>query len=122
MAEYAREGYEPNIYLGYSVEPSCLSIPMVPQDDREDYAYIMTKNLYFVTEEGGEQAWPPRFYEEASRVLGIRLVMGAREEADDGKTGELPAGVVNLGLLPQPEFLDVMSKSLVLIGVGRPYT
>lgn len=91
---------------------------MVSQEDREDYAYIMTKHLFFM-EAGNDQAWPPHFYEEASKTLGIRFAMGAN---DDGENIELPAGVTNLGQLPQPEFLDVMSKALVLIGVGRPVT
>lgn len=69
-------------------------------------------------ESENDQAWPPQFYEEALKTSGIslRFVIGTNADGEDVK---LPTGVTNLGQLPHPTFLDVMSKALMLIGVGR---
>jgi hypothetical protein len=78
----------------------------------------MTKRLTFL-EEDSERAWPPHFYEAASNITGIEFIMGAN---DDGPHPDLPAGLTNYGFITQPAFLDNLSKSLVLVGIGRPVT
>ncbi len=35
---------------------------------------------------------------------------------------DLPPSLTNLGIMPQAEFLDTVSRSLVLVGVGLPVT
>ena len=67
----------------------------------------------------GERAWPPHFYEAASNMTGIQFVLGAN---DDSSQPDLPPGITNHGILEQPEFMDALSKSLVLVGVGSPST
>jgi hypothetical protein len=91
--------------------------PFVPHADREHRGYIMTKRLAFF-EPGGERAWPPHFFEAASNATGIHFVMGAQTDIDPPT--ELPNNVTNYGPLSQPAFMDALSKSLVLVGVGRP--
>jgi hypothetical protein len=117
LFQYALEGWAPNTYLGYSVEPSCLSKPFVPHDKRDDHAYVMTKRLAFMEE--NSRVWPPHFYEAASNATGIQFVIGAKE---DSAHAILPPSLKNLGYLSQPAFLDTLSKSRVLVGVGRPLT
>jgi hypothetical protein len=86
-------------------------------DDRENRAYVMMKDLAYL-EETQERAWPPHFYEAASSVTGIQFVMGAN---DDALHVDVP-GLTNVGYMEQPVFLDALSRSIVLIGVGRPAT
>jgi hypothetical protein len=62
-------------------------------------------------------AWPPHFYEAASNVTGLKFTLGAW---DNGYKGDLPPGLTNHGVLPQNEFVDTLSRSRVLIGVGTP--
>jgi len=116
--EYALAGLTPNTYLGYSVEHSCMSQAFVPHDDREDSAYVMTKRLARLRN-AEERAWPPHFYEAASNMTGIEFVLGAN---DDGSHRDVPPGITNYGVLEQPAFMDALSKSVVLIGVGSPST
>jgi hypothetical protein len=78
----------------------------------------MTKRLALV-QGAGERAWPPHFYEAASNMTGIQFVLGAN---DDSSQPDLPPGITNHGILEQPEFMDALSKSLVLVGVGSPST
>jgi len=122
------EGHQPNVFLGYSIEPSCSAQPFVPHLERYDRAYIMTKRLQYLAQ-NENSAWPREFYEAAAEELDIDLVLGAGEERvfdQDGKEiwpqDLLPDGVENLGRLELPEFLDELSKSRVLIGVGLPFT
>lgn len=89
----------------------------VMHDDRENRAYVMMKDLAYL-EETQERAWPPHFYEAASSVTGIQFVMGAN---DDALHVDVP-GLTNVGYMEQPVFLDALSRSIVLIGVGRPAT
>ncbi|KAI0037152.1 hypothetical protein K488DRAFT_75486 [Vararia minispora EC-137] len=124
---YHMEGHKPNTFLGYSIEPSCDSRAFVPHLERYDRAYIMTKRLQYLFE--SDNAWPPDFYEAAAKELEIDFVLGAANEKVFGKDGReirprniLPKGVKNLGKLELPEFLDELSKSQVLVGVGLPFT
>jgi len=79
----------------------------------------MTKRLAFLQEDQ-DRAWPPHFYEAASNATGIEFVLGANDDADGQVT--LPRGLTNYGFMSQPDFVDALSKSLVLVGVGRPVT
>ena len=113
--QYTLEGYTPNVFLGYSVEPSCLSQPFVQHMDREKRGYIMTKRLFFL--ENG--AWPPHYFEAASNATGIQFIIGANNDVDDPNP-VLPQGVKNSGFLSQSAFVNTLSRSLVLVGVGMP--
>jgi hypothetical protein len=94
--------------------------PFIPHADRQHRAYIMTKRLAFL-EEDRERAWPSHFFEVASNKTGLQFVMGASDDVD-GRHIDLPSGLVNFGYMTQPAFVDAVSKSLVLVGVGRPVT
>jgi hypothetical protein len=105
----------PNNYLGYSVEPSCLLQPFVPHADRQHRAYVFAKWVSFVLDER-ERAWPPHFYEAAANATGIQFVLGANSDISE----DLPNSMTNYGIMEQPEFVDTLSRSLVLVGVGNP--
>jgi hypothetical protein len=92
-----------------------LSQPFIAPDEREDQAYVMAKQMSYL-EDG---AWPLHFYEAASKTSGLQFIIGAKD--DDRRVG-LPPGLTNYGFLSQPAFLDTLSNSLLLVGVGRPAT
>ena len=99
-----------------------MSRPFVAQQDREDRAYVLAKYLSFAIEIKEHLhtlpvAWPPHFYEAVSNATGIKFTLGAW---DHDYKSDLPPGLTNHGVLPQQEFVDTLSRSRVLVGVGNP--
>lgn len=82
----------------------------------------MAKRLHYFTPIP-ERAWSNDYYEDAVVASGIELVLGANL-LDGGEASriELPKGIRNLGVLPQPKFLEEVAHSKVMIGVGQPWT
>ena len=113
--QYVIDGFTANQYLGYSVEPSCMTQDIIPHEQRRDQAYVLSKRLTYLAE--NDRTWPPHFYEAAVNATGIEFVLGANDEHGSAK---VPVGITNHGLLDQKEFLKAMSQSLVLVGVGTP--
>lgn len=113
--------WDNNTYIGYSVEDACQAQRFIPHHERKAQAYVMTKRLAFFTP-GPDLAWPPDFYESASQVTGIKFVVGAADDDHEHPTPQLPTGLVNYGQMSQPEFLDHVSHSQVLVGLGNPAT
>jgi hypothetical protein len=93
-----------------------MSQQFIAHADREERGYVMAKFLGFVTEPG-QSAWPLHFFETASTATGFQFILGAN---DDGTAPDPPPGMVNHGIMPQPVFLDTLSRSRVLVGVGSP--
>jgi len=89
--------------------------PFVPHEEREYRAYVMAKWVGFMLAD--EAAWPPHFYGAASNTTTIKFVMGA---ISDDAYPNLPPGMINHGLMPQPAFMESVAKSQVLVGVGSP--
>jgi len=125
---YGMEGHDPNVFLGYSIEPFCASHPLIPHFERHERAYIMAKRLQYLVE-SENRAWPPEFFTAASAELGIDIVIGASGDDLVGQSGRalrpedvLPKGVTNLGKLGLSAFIEELSRSQVLIGVGLPWT
>ena len=117
--DYAVEGYvEPNTYLGYSVESACRTQPFIPHLEREDHAYILTK--YFFNFDPGTRAWSPNVFNEASNKTGIRYAVGLHPDSQFNGEPELPANLIDYGLLPRPRFLENLAKSKILIGMSNP--
>lgn len=139
---YALDGFAPNTYLGYSIESSCLAHRFIPHHERPNQAYIMAKRLaYFLP--GPERAWDPEWYaqvaegmqgqeqgqgqgqgEKRGAGVGVEFVVGASNDPwqDGNLEVSLPEGLINVGQLPQKEFVEMIAKSKVLIGVGHPKT
>ncbi|KAF9513443.1 hypothetical protein BS47DRAFT_1372531 [Hydnum rufescens UP504] len=116
-------GITPNTYLGYSVEPSCTSRPVVPHSERHDQAYVMAKMLRFFLP-GPTRAWSFEDYDVASNASGVRFIVGAGPDPwhDPKEPIVLPDSLTNLGRLPQTQFIDAVAHSKVMIGVGEPST
>lgn len=105
-------------YVGYSIQESCHTRTFVPHNERKKQAYVLTKQLSRFSV-GPDVAWPTGFWAAASEATGIQFVVGA---VDGGSEAQLPAGITNYGQLDQPTFLEHLSHSQVLIGVGHPAT
>ncbi|KAI0317949.1 hypothetical protein OF83DRAFT_84019 [Amylostereum chailletii] len=125
---YEMQGMGPSLYLGYSIEHSCANIPFVPHHKRPERAYILTKRLRYLAE-SKDRAWPPEYFATASREIGVELMLGTQEESVMGEDGEVFRPQDSLGEtlnlvqeMPMNQFLTELSKSRVLIGVGRPST
>ncbi|KZP33614.1 glycosyltransferase family 18 protein [Athelia psychrophila] len=117
---YVMDGSPENLYLGYSVEPSCMSQAFIPHDDRNDHIYIMTKDARNIADGYNPAQWPSHFYEAATKATGINFILGA--SGSNAAESPIPAGVTNHGLLDQKQFIQAVSESLVLVGVGKPET
>ncbi|KAI0312911.1 hypothetical protein OF83DRAFT_1176177 [Amylostereum chailletii] len=117
------EPYGPaeGVYLGYSIERSCAQTPFVPHLSRSraaPRAYVLAKRLEYLV-----GAWPREFFAQAARENGVQFVLGADEGEEKGKVEKwMPEGTVNFGLLDQGRFVGELSRSALLIGVGRPST
>jgi hypothetical protein len=116
---YSVEGYEVvNTYLGYSIESACRTQSFIPHVEREDHAYILTK--YKFNFDSANRPWSPDVFDRASNATGIRYAVGLDpDRPSDGET-ELPANVIDYGLLPRRRFMENLAKSKILIGMGNP--
>ena len=111
-------------YFGFSIEPSCNSVPFVPHSERakDRIAFIMSKYISFFSR-GEDTAWEVGDFDYASERTGIRYISGARKsENDPSGSLAIPKDLENFGYLPQPEFMKALAKSTILIGVGMPKT
>ncbi|KAJ7437075.1 hypothetical protein B0H11DRAFT_2108369 [Mycena galericulata] len=114
---YQPFGRAPNTFLGYSIEAQCRMHRFIPHSERNPQAYILAKFLQFFRPDG--RAWPPEFFDLASNSTGLSFLIGARE---NDSPLLLAASIKNLGPLKQDDFYGVLSKSVVLIGMGDPVT
>ncbi|KAJ7771080.1 hypothetical protein DFH07DRAFT_241000 [Mycena maculata] len=112
---------KPNTYLGYSIEAQCHRHPFVPHSERSQQAYILAKELFFFHPSG--RAWPPEFFDLASESTGVAILAGAKDSPGapvQASPSDLAPSIKNLGPMEQDEFYDVLSRSVVLIGMGDP--
>ncbi|KAJ7094392.1 hypothetical protein C8R44DRAFT_590286, partial [Mycena epipterygia] len=111
--------YIPNTYLGYSVEPGCLSRPFIPHELRptQPQVYVMAKDLEYF--HPPHHAWQADFYDDAAEATGAHFVVGAQGTKIPP---DFPKSVENLGTMPQDWFYEILAESAVLVGVGLPYT
>ncbi|KAF8187026.1 hypothetical protein K438DRAFT_1835497 [Mycena galopus ATCC 62051] len=109
-------GYIGNNYLGYSIEPACSLRSFVPHSERKRQAYVLAKEMWFF--EPGRRPWQPDFYDAAHNTSNVEFVSGVRGNA----TPDFPPQIKNLGYMSQSDFYDQLSRSLVLVGVGLPWT
>ena len=116
---YGLAGYNPNYYLGYSVEPNCLGHPFVPLEERKNQVYVFGKSSHYFY--GSESSWTPDFYDEATEATGLSFIVGIYSD-DPEEQIMLPKGVVNFGVLPPKNFSALLAHSRMLIGVGGPWT
>ncbi|KZP05235.1 glycosyltransferase family 18 protein [Athelia psychrophila] len=114
--------WDKSTYIGYSIEAACHARSFVPHNERKKQAYVMTKHLRFFSS-GPDSAWSADLWEAATEATGIQFVVGTGDHNNgDADGATLPAGLTDYGQLDQPAFLEHVSHSQVLIGVGQPAT
>jgi len=120
---YKGLGLGSNTYLGYSIEDACRTRPFIPHSQRENQAYILAKLLSFFTSER-DRAWTPAIFDAATHETGIKYILGAINDTLQGEwpAAELPSNYVDFGIIGQSTFLDKLSRTRVLIGMGNPAT
>ncbi|KAF7352263.1 Glycosyltransferase family 18 protein [Mycena venus] len=108
----------PNTYLGYSVEPGCLSTPFIPHEQRKfpPQIYILAKTLEYFNPK--DHAWKADFYDDAANATGAQFVVGAV----GSPPGDFSKSIKNVGLMPQKWFYQNLAQSSVLVGMGLPWT
>lgn len=84
----------------------------------------MAKRLSYFAPQSA-RAWSLEAFEEAARRTGVRFIAGAMDDSEErghelDVPKKLPDMIVNYGLLPQDQFVDAISHSRLLIGVGNP--
>jgi hypothetical protein len=116
--QYGLDGHTPNTYLGYSIESQCRKHPFIPRALRNRQGYILAKTLRYFNPD--TRAWPPEFFDLASNSTGLSFVTGSEHDHRAVSPQELAASVKNVGLLAQDDFYALLSKSLLLVGMGDP--
>jgi hypothetical protein len=114
-----KDGSSNSTYLGYSIEESCRQHRFVPHGERENQAWILAKYLHYFTSQF-EAAWSQADFDAMAAATGIKLVMGAFVSDHPEAKPVLPSNYMNYGRIDQPTFMEHLSKSRVLIGMGNP--
>ncbi|KAL7415794.1 hypothetical protein BDY24DRAFT_338147 [Mrakia frigida] len=104
-------------YLGYSIEDACLSVPVVPVEERENRAYILAKYHNYFT--SSETTWSLDSFPRMSSSLSTTFVGGWVDRGNPHQASPVE-GVTNLGKMDREAFVREMAKSKVLIGMGNP--
>lgn len=101
-----------NVYMGYSVERTCMQIPTTPFEQRPRRVYILAKLLSFFYEDG----FP---WQNVSLVdPSVGFVAGIQDNTEGKHV--VPEGIHNLGLMKQPDFYRELGNSRALLGIGNP--
>jgi len=116
---YSAEGWPKTTYLGYSIEESCRRHRFVPHHEREDQAWILAKYLHYFTPKF-KSTWSQVDFDAATAATGIKFAMGSAASQYKEEEPGLPSTHVNYGRIDQPTFMQHLSMSRVLIGVGNP--
>jgi len=113
------EIYTQTTYLGYSIEESCRQQHFVPHHERENQAWILAKYLHYFSSQF-DAAWSQADFDAVTAATGIKFVMASFENDHPEAKPVLPSTYTNYGRINQPTFIQHLSKSRVLIGMGNP--
>lgn len=117
---YSAEGMPNSNYLGYSVEESCRQYRFVPHQERENQAWILAKYLHYFTPKL-RASWSQSDFDAVTAATGIKFAMGSHGNSYPELTPALPSTHVNYGRINQTTFMQHLSMSRVLIGMGNPF-
>ena len=117
--DYSTGGLSNSTYLGYSIEESCRQHPFIPHHERENQAWILAKYLHYFTPQFNA-AWSQADFDAVAAATGIKFVMGSFVSDHPEAKPVLPSTYTNYGRIDQPTFIEHLSKSRVLIGMGNP--
>ncbi|KAJ6615641.1 hypothetical protein B0H10DRAFT_1915806 [Mycena sp. CBHHK59/15] len=114
-------GFAPNTYLGYSIEAQCAMHPFVPHAQRSPQVYILAKWLHYFHPQN--RAWGPDLFDAAAKSTGVSFLTGSRvayEPAPATSPVDFATSIANIGEIGQERFYDELSKSVALVGLGKP--
>ncbi|KAE9391035.1 hypothetical protein BT96DRAFT_832632 [Gymnopus androsaceus JB14] len=103
-----------NVYLGYSIERTCLNTPITPISERPQRAYVLSKKVSYFSKDN--YAWS-----KVSLIPPFHLTLVAGMINDTEHESSVTASIVNLGLMNQVEFYRELGQSRALIGIGSPW-
>lgn len=110
-----------NHFLGYSIEPTCASLPKADASTRGQppQAFLLAKQSHYL-DSAPEFAWSiPALSQLQSKQRVV--VAGGMVDDDSRVTKKIKAaGLRNYGKLGKIDFYEQLAKSFVLLGVGRP--
>jgi hypothetical protein len=120
-----------NRLISYSIEATCQHHPYVVASEREKQVYLFGKQTsYFSPTSEHPCPWSipflatleSSFHDTNGEDMSTHVVLGAQSDNRDADTllSVHSDTIHNLGKLPKDEFLDMVSKSSVFVGVGRP--
>ena len=104
--------YPLHSYIPYSIEQTCASAPQVTPLEKADKLFVLAKqSAYF------QDPWssvPASFWAKVQNQTGLEVSSVASGEEP------LPEGVHSSGLVSRTEFEVMVSKSKLMLGIGRP--
>lgn len=104
--------YPLHTYIPYSIEQTCATAPQIASLEKSDKLFVLAKQSdYF------QDPWssvPAVFWQRTRNLTGL--------EVESVATGEvaLPEGVNSQGHVTREEFEVMVSKSKLMLGIGRP--
>ncbi|KAG8894752.1 hypothetical protein FRC01_012776, partial [Tulasnella sp. 417] len=123
-----RENEGHNIYLGYSVERTCMKTPSVPHSERPRQAYILAKVLsyfqdtsYILSDPSGNNATQltDDFYAKLAEELDMTWIASFKLDAKPAGS-KPPPGITKLERLDRPAFQRKLAESRLVLGIGKP--
>ncbi|GAA94886.1 glycosyltransferase family 18 protein [Mixia osmundae IAM 14324] len=107
----------PATFLGITLEDDCKQLPFVPQTKRSHQAYVLGKSQRYFN--ATRTAWTADDFAALKKETGLSLISGVKVDGREDKT-ELPSAIDNMGVSTRTEFLERISMSKVMIGIGGP--
>ncbi|KAF5315258.1 hypothetical protein D9619_006957 [Psilocybe cf. subviscida] len=107
---------EENIYLGYSIESTCMKNPVMESEDRPRQAYILAKMTRYLFNK--DYAWPGVQYDQPPFEVDFLAGFASHDEPEGSS---LPKGIKDLGRLNKTTFYRHVGESKALVGVGNPF-
>jgi hypothetical protein len=106
-----------NNYLGYSIELQCKIQRFIPHPERRPQVYILAKDAAYFDPK--DRSWDPEYFDLASAVSGVDFLAGVRQS----KLPEyFPQNVTNIGFMSPMQFYETLASSVLLVGIGTPFT
>nr|ODN81216.1 hypothetical protein L203_05722 [Cryptococcus depauperatus CBS 7841] len=100
-------------HLPYTMEDTCLALPITPQAERLDSALLLAKrSAYFHY----HHVSPPSFWSNLTLIDGVSLI--STSNVDEGKP--LPTGIETIGRKSVDEYTKLVGGVKAMIGIGAP--
>ncbi|KZO90816.1 glycosyltransferase family 18 protein [Calocera viscosa TUFC12733] len=104
-----------NQYIGYSLEDTCKQQTFVPQEEREDQVYVLSKRLSHFHRR--DYPWSTDALVQVAEKTNLTLIAGFRNDVEGASE---PNGVINYGMLDKTAFFEHVSHSRALLGILHP--